>query len=130
MSGASVSTFAACKIFTFVALSIHSAYQHEGVICMSANLIRDFAVTLTLCASALGVAYVVTEGHRYDVVAVGAGSGGSQTTEGSTDFKSYLIDHRTGKTWTLEGGNSVAIPTVVWSCKQAFPKNDAACAVQ
>lgn len=97
---------------------------------MPANLIRDVAVTIVLCASALGVAYVVTEGHRYDVVAVGAGSGGSQTAEGSADFRSYLIDHRTGRTWSLNGDNVVALPTAVLSCKQAFPKNDSACVVQ
>ncbi len=97
---------------------------------MSANLIRDFAVTLALCASALGVAYVVTEGHRYDVVAVGAGSGGSQTGEGSTDFKGYLVDHKTGQTWSLDGHDVIALPTAVMSCKQAYPQNDATCTVR
>lgn len=72
----------------------------------------------------------MTESHRYDVVAVGAGSGGSQTAEGSTDFKSYLIDHRTGKTWSLEGDQIIALPTAVMSCKQAYPQNDSTCTVR
>lgn len=59
--------------------------------------IREIVITLALCVTALVATHWIAEGRRYDVVAVGAGSGGSQSTEGSTDFKAYLIDHKTGE---------------------------------
>jgi hypothetical protein len=58
-------------------------------------------VTLLVCITALMVAHMVTEGRRYNVVSVGAGSGGSNDASGDTDFRSYLLDRKTGKVWFL-----------------------------
>ena len=58
-------------------------------------------VTLFVCITALMVAHMAVEGYRYNVVSVGAGSGGSNDASGDTDFRSYLLDRKTGKVWLL-----------------------------
>ena len=40
--------------------------------------IREVVAILALCATAFGVAYFISEGRRYDVVAVGAGNRAAQ----------------------------------------------------
>ena len=62
------------------------------------------AVTIVLCALVLLLAlYLHDSARRYDVVVAGAGSGGSQEAEGSTEIVGYLVDHKTGRVWELVG---------------------------
>jgi hypothetical protein len=52
------------------------------------------------------------EARRYDVVVAGAGSGGSQDAGGDTDFRGYLVDHKTGRVWVLMGAVQGAVRVV------------------
>lgn len=79
------------------------------------------AIVLLVAALVLLLAsHLHDEAHRYDVVVAGAGSGGSQETEGSTEIIGYLVDHKTGRVWVLTG--FVQKPTVVLSCSQLSVK--------
>src|ERR1700722_5470017 len=84
--------------------------------------IREAVAILAFCVTAFALAYLFSEGRRYDVVAVGAGSGGSQDRDGSTDLKAYLVDHKTGMTgfFSEEKGTYYETPYMRLSCKQAY----------
>jgi hypothetical protein len=58
--------------------------------------------------------YLYAEAHRYDVVGVGAGSGGSQQDQGDYDITFYLVDHKTGKIWRLH--TETAVPVKYLTC--------------
>jgi hypothetical protein len=74
------------------------------------------AIALLLTGLVLLLAlHLHDEAHRYDVVVAGAGSGGSQTDSGSTEIVGYLVDHKTGKVWFVEGADR--IPTVLHPCR-------------
>jgi hypothetical protein len=80
--------------------------------------------TVVLAITALVISHWIVEAHRYDIIAVGAGSGGSQDTAGTTEFRTYLLDHKTGMTWTIfDPGMMKAgeFPLERWSCKQVYP---------
>jgi len=68
-----------------------------------------------------GVTYMHERAHRYDIVAVGAGSGGSGGSQdttgdvGNTEILAYLVDHKTGKVWVIHG--PVEVPTARRSCQ-------------
>lgn len=77
------------------------------------------AVSITI----LIAVYMHDRAFRYDVVAAGAGSGGSQDNAGSTEVRAYIIDHQTGRVWFLNGPVWVAAPVgKVGSC-EAIAKN-------
>jgi hypothetical protein len=62
------------------------------------------AIILLLAALVLLLAvYLHDSAHRYDVVVAAAGSGGSRENVGSTETVGYLVDHKTGRVWQLEG---------------------------
>ena len=77
-------------------------------------------VALIAALVLLPASHLHDEAHRYDVVVAGAGSGGSQETEGSAEIVGYLADHKTGRVWVLTG--FVQKPTVVLSCSQLSAK--------
>jgi hypothetical protein len=62
-------------------------------------------------ATVLAAPYIYGRTHRYDLVAVAAGSGGSQNDEGRTIATAYLIDHQTGRVWlhsSIESADTAA----------------------
>jgi hypothetical protein len=62
------------------------------------------AIIFLLAALVLLLAiYLHNSAHRYDVVVAAAGTGGSQENVGSTETVAYLVDHKTGRVWQLEG---------------------------
>lgn len=65
---------------------------------------KTFAFT-ALLATIWGVTYMHDRAHRYDIVAAGAGSGGTQDQAGETDIKAFIIDHQTGRVWMATGGS-------------------------
>jgi hypothetical protein len=67
-------------------------------------------------ATVFGAVYIHDRAHRYDVVTVAAGSGGSQEQPGETKVDAYLIDHATGRVWTIEGVD--ALPVTRMTCKE------------
>lgn len=80
---------------------------------------RELVITIALCATILVAAHWIAGAHRYDFVAVAAGSGGSQETEGSTEFHAYLVDRKTGRVWFLLGDDRVVeLPAWRMPCKQ------------
>jgi hypothetical protein len=81
--------------------------------------IREIAIMLAVCGTLLLAAHWISEGQRHEVVAAGAGSGGSQDSKGSTDVRGYLVDRNTGKTWLLFGDSRVTeLPAVRIPCDQ------------
>lgn len=77
------------------------------------------AIILLLAALVLLlVSHLHDEAHRYDVVVAAAGSGGSQEQAGSTETVGYLIDHKTGRVWSLSYGTSgtLQIPVILAPC--------------
>lgn len=75
------------------------------------------AIVLLVAALVLLLAsHLHDQAHRYDVVVAGAGAGGSQENPGSTEIGGYLVDHKTGRVWSLNGFRQS--PTVVLSCSQ------------
>ena len=77
----------------------------------------------------LGVTYIHERAHRYDVVAAGAGGGGSQQDIGHADFAAYLVDHQTGKVWSLIGNSER--PLIRLTCTDAeWAETDFGCAKQ
>jgi len=77
------------------------------------------------------ISYLHDAAHRYDVVVAGAGSGGSQENEGSTDVVGYLVDHKTGRVWLLQSGGQV--PVRIFSCsmyKGTAKETERGCEVQ
>jgi len=79
---------------------------------------REIVITLALCVTALVATHWISEGQRYEVVAAGAGAGGSQSDTGSTDVRGYLVDRKTGKVWLLFGDSRVVeFPAARVSCK-------------
>lgn len=67
-------------------------------------------------ATVFGGIYIHDRAHRYDVVAAGAGSGGSQEQPGETEVNAYLIDHATGRVWLI--GGELALPVTRMTCKE------------
>lgn len=62
------------------------------------NVGKTLALLATL-ATIWGVTYMHDRAHRYDIVPAGAGSGGTQSDTGQTEFRAFIIDHQTGKVW-------------------------------
>ncbi len=85
--------------------------------------IPEVVITLALCVTALVATHWIVEGQRYEVVAAGAGSGGSQNETGSINARGYLLDRKTGRTWLLRdlGGVPVVLPGGRYSCKLMDP---------
>ena len=85
--------------------------------------IREIVITLALCGALLLAAHWISEGQRYEVVAAGAGSGGSQDSIGSTEVRGFLVDRKTGRTWSLRdvGGMPLDLPDGRYSCKLMDP---------
>ena len=59
-------------------------------------------VTVLICTTALVAIYLHEQAHRYDIVAAGAGGGGSNDQQGQIEVNAWLIDHKTGKIWEVE----------------------------
>jgi hypothetical protein len=74
-------------------------------------------VTLLICIAALMVAHMVTEGHRYDVVALGP----NQSVDDMAMVHAFLVDHKTGKTWAVSA--MLIQPMVRVTCKQSHPNS-------
>ena len=73
--------------------------------------------TLLLAASLVLIAlHFHDESRRYDVVGFAAGSGGAQDQPGTTTTKAYLVDHKTGRLWTV--GDEFVVPTARLTCAQ------------
>lgn len=88
------------------------------------------AITLLIAALVLFLAFHLHDSaHRYDVVVAAAGSGGSQDTAGSTDTVAYLVDHKTGRVWELNG--AVQRPTMLAPCPNdgSFKETERGCEV-
>jgi hypothetical protein len=78
-------------------------------------------VTVLVCATLIGAVYLNGQAHRYDIVAVGAGAGGSSNDKGDLDVGAWLIDHRTGQVWVIQGHNYV-VPIRRLSDQETFGK--------
>jgi hypothetical protein len=75
------------------------------------------AITLLVAALVLLLAsHWHDSAHRFDVVVAAAGSGGSRQEAGSTKEVAYLIDHKTGRVWELDG--RVQQPAFITPCPQ------------
>jgi hypothetical protein len=61
-------------------------------------------VTILVCLTCLATVYLNGQAHRYDIVAVGAGGGGSNEDKGDTEISAWLVDHKTGEVWAIEDG--------------------------
>lgn len=84
------------------------------------------ALTLLLCAGIFLLAsHLHDEAHRFDVVLATAGSGGSQQDAGSVIATAYLVDHKTGKVWELNG--TVRIPVAVTPCLYSLKETERGC---
>jgi hypothetical protein len=59
-------------------------------------------VTILVCATVLLAVFLHEQAHRFDIVAVGAGAGGSNEDKGDEEIGAWLIDHKTGDVWSLE----------------------------
>jgi len=81
---------------------------------------KIFALT-ALLATIWGVTYMHDRAHRYDIVAAGAGSGGTQDHAGETEIRAFIIDHQTGKVWVSAGTPTVFMgaPVTRWPCSAA-----------
>jgi|SRR5580704_2667775 hypothetical protein len=95
---------------------------------------REIAITVVLCGTLLLAARWISEGQRYEVVAVGASSGGSQDSTGSSEVRGFLVDRKTGRTWSLRdvGGMPMDLPDGRYSCKQMSPdwvESDSGCEI-
>jgi hypothetical protein len=95
---------------------------------------RELVITLALCGTLLLAAHWIVEGRRYEVVAAGAGSGGSQNDTGSTEVRGFLVDRKTGRTWRLRdvGGIPMDLPDGRYSCKQMsldWVESDSGCEI-
>jgi len=95
------------------------------------KLSKAFALA-ALLTTIWGVTYMHDRSHRYDIVATGAGSGGTQNDAGQTDFRAFIIDHRTGRVWVYVNGPSgfVALPLTRIPCsrvKAAPPFSEFGC---
>jgi hypothetical protein len=66
-------------------------------------------VTVLICATLLVREYLNGEAHRYDIVTVGVGGGGSNQERGDLTTEEFLIDHKTGEVWVIE--DRMLIPT-------------------
>jgi hypothetical protein len=85
---------------------------------MSETPVRRVGSAVAFLAGSLVLllaAYLHGEARRYDVVVAAAGSGGSQDETGSTDTMAYLVDHKTGKVWELDG--ELAQPVLRLPCR-------------
>ena len=69
--------------------------------------------------------YMHDSAHRYDVVIAAAGSGGSQQDAGSTTTVAYLVDHKTGRVWQLNG--IVQLPTMIAHCAATMKETERGC---
>jgi hypothetical protein len=84
------------------------------------------AVTFLLATLVLLLAfYMHDSAHRYDVVLAAAGSGGSQQDVGSTETVGYLVDHKTGRVWQLDG--ILQIPTAIAHCPGTTKETERGC---
>jgi hypothetical protein len=87
---------------------------------------------LVILATIWGVTYMHGRAHRYDIVAAGAGSGGTQNDAGRADFRAFIIDHQTGKVWVYAGTppGFLGLPLTRLPCstvKNAQPFSDFGC---
>jgi hypothetical protein len=71
------------------------------------NVGKSLALLATL-ATIWGVTYMHDPAHRYDIVAAGAGSSGTQDHAGEIDIRTFIIDHQTGKVWIFMHGTPAA----------------------
>jgi hypothetical protein len=78
-------------------------------------------VTLLVCATALVAIILHAQSHRYDIVAIAGGAGGSNNEKGDLDVQAWLIDHKTGQVWFIQGHNFV-IPIRRLSDQETFGK--------
>jgi hypothetical protein len=88
-------------------------------------IVMLFAAIVLLLASHLHDA-----AHRFDVVVAGAGSGGSQESEGSTQVVGYLVDHKTGRVWLLGSGAQLPVRVMNCSIHENTKETERGCEVQ
>jgi len=81
------------------------------------NVGKTLALLATL-ATVWGVTYMHDRAHRYDIVAAGAGSGGTQDTAGQTEITAYLIDHKTGRVWVSATAGFLGLPLMRLHCSE------------
>jgi hypothetical protein len=58
-------------------------------------------MTVLICATTLLALFLHEQAHRYDIVAVGAGAGGSNGEKGDVSTEEFLIDHKTGEVYVV-----------------------------
>jgi hypothetical protein len=86
------------------------------------------AVTFLAAALVLLLAfYMHDSAHRFDVVLAAAASGGSQQDAGTTTTIAYLIDHKTGRVWELDG--VVQAPLAIGHCPVSMKETERGCEV-
>jgi hypothetical protein len=80
------------------------------------DLRRTLAFLATL-ATIWGTTYMYDRAHRYDIVAAGAGSGGTQDTVGNAEIQAFIIDHQTGKVWISGSSAFLGVPLMRLHCR-------------
>jgi hypothetical protein len=84
------------------------------------------ALSLLIAALVLLLAsHLHDAAYRFDVVMAAAGSGGSQQDAGSVIATAYLVDHKTGKVWELNG--QVRIPVMIAPCPNPLRETERGC---
>lgn len=89
--------------------------------------LRKFLAVIASLVTAWGITYMHDYAHRYDIVAVAAGSGGAQDTAGETTVRAFIIDHQTGKVWMSGGSFFVGMPLMRVRCTAEQIKSEMGC---
>lgn len=65
-------------------------------------------MTVLVCATILLSVFLHERSHRFDIVTVGAGGGGSSEEKGDAMTAAWLVDHQTGQVWSIR--SSLVVP--------------------
>jgi hypothetical protein len=76
--------------------------------------LKNAIALIAILGTIWGVAYMHDRNHRYDIVAAGAGSGGSQNDSGFAIIRAYVIDHKTGNVALIQGSDSAPVVRKGW----------------
>jgi hypothetical protein len=91
------------------------------------NVGKTLALVATL-GTIWGATYMHDRAHRYDLVAVGAASGGTQETAGDMEIRAFIIDHQTGKVWVSTSSvGFVGVPLMRVHCSADQIKSEWGC---
>lgn len=91
------------------------------------DLRKTLALLATL-ATIWGTTYIHDRAHRYDLVAAGAGTGGTHDAAGDTEIRAFIIDHQTGKVWvSTSRAGFLGVPLMRVRCTPDLLKSQLGC---